>query len=209
MKKKQPSALKGSSLWGIVVFCVLILIDQLTKAVAEMYMQPYGTPIPLIGDLVTLQLVYNPGIAWGIGANMDNPPLKIGVIALTAVIMLALTIMYFKTDKRRSFMRTSFVFIVAGGVGNLIDRIYYQVWNISTNGTTEGVRDMVNLDRFGFNVCNFADFFITAGAVMLILSFLFLDRDAFHPVGKYKKLQEEYEREQELKKQENKAEKNG
>ena len=55
-----------------------------------------------------------------------------------------------------------------------------------------GVRDMVDLDRFGFAVCNFADFFITGGAATLVLALLFFDRDALLPMGKkYKALAQE------------------
>ena len=92
-------------------------------------------------------------------------------------------------DKRRSFMRFALVCVVAGGVGNLIDRVYYQVWDPTT---LYGVRDMVDLSRFGFAVCNFADFFISAGAVMLVLSMLFLDSIALFPATKkYKEMAKE------------------
>ena len=100
-------------------------------------------------------------------------------------------------------MRTSFVFIVAGGVGNLIDRLYYQIWIPSEFG----VRDMVQIDfggLFGFDnflnfgICNFADFFIVGGAIALLLAFIFFDRDAFLPLGKYKALAKEEEERQKL-----------
>ena len=195
-QQKKESVLKGSSLWGILIFAVLILIDQLTKIAAELYLD--GKELPLIGNLITLTLTHNPGIAYGIGGDA-SPVLKIAVIALTGVIMLGIAIAYFKTDKRRSLLRTSFVFIVAGGVGNLIDRLYYKVWTVGEGVVGVGVRDMVNLSKFGFAVCNFADFFITAGAVMLVLSLLFFDRDAFCPVGKYKALQKEEEEKQKQK----------
>jgi lipoprotein signal peptidase len=89
------------------------------------------------------------------------------------------------------------IFVLAGGVGNLVDRVYYRVWD---KNCLYGVRDMVDLSRFGFAVCNFADFFICAGAAILVVAFLFFDKDAVCPVGKYKKLAkeaEEQEKEQE------------
>lgn len=195
-KGKKESPVKGSSLWGILIFAILILIDQLTKAVAETFISG-SAEYPLFGGLIYFRLVYNRGISFGMG-NDASPLVKIGVIAATAVIMFALSVLYFKIDKRRSLIRTSFVFIVAGGVGNLIDRVYFKVWE---SGGAFGVRDMVDVSKFGFAVCNFADFFITAGAIMLVLSFLFFDTDAFFPVGKYKALQKEAEVKAEAKKQ--------
>ena len=111
--------------------------------------------------------------------------------------MTLLAVLYFKSDKRRTFMRLALVFVVAGGVGNLIDRVYYRVWDPET---LYGVRDMVDLSRFGFAVCNFADFFITGGAVMLVLALLFFDKDAVFPIGKkYKALSKEAEEERKKK----------
>ncbi|MBQ8885203.1 MAG: signal peptidase II [Clostridia bacterium] len=198
-KKEKPT--KGSSLWGILIFAILILVDQLTKAVAETFISG-SEEYPLFGGLIYFRLVYNRGISFGMG-NDASPAVKIGVIAATAVIMLVLSVLYFKIDKRRAFMRTAFVFIVSGGVGNLIDRVYYKVWKV--DGAL-GVRDMVDLSKFGFAVCNFADFFISAGAVMLVLAFLFFDTDAFFPVGKYKLLQKEAEEREEAKKTQKKEE---
>lgn len=193
-KEKKESVLKGSCLWGILLFGILVLIDQLTKSAAELLLND-GKEYAIIKDWISLRLTFNTGIAYGIGGDA-KPALKIGVIAATAVIMIALSAAYFIIDKRRAWLRTAFVFIVSGGVGNLIDRVYYKVWS----STELGVRDMVDLSRFGFAVCNFADFFISAGAVMLVLAFIFFDTDAIVPVGKYKALQKEAEEKAEQKK---------
>lgn len=194
-KDEGRYGMKGSRLWGIVLFLALILIDQTTKLVADAYFSSADAPqaITIIPGWIYLRISYNDGIAYGIG-DSAAPWIKILVIALTGVMMLALAILYFFIDKRRSWFKTSLVFIVAGGVGNLIDRLYYRVWL----PTEFGVRDMVDLDRFGFAICNFADFFIVAGAIMLVVSFLFFDKDAFFPIGKkYKALAEETKKESE------------
>lgn len=186
-EKKTNNVAKGGYLWGILLFCVLLLIDLVTKAVADAYFSQPSAPqkIDIIPGWISLCITYNRGISYGMG---DNAPLwaKIAVIAGTAVLMLILTIVYFKVDKSRTLIRIAIVCIVAGGVGNLIDRVYYRVWDVATYPL--GVRDMVDLSRFGFAVCNFADFFITGGAVALMLSLLFFDKEAVLPVGKYKEM---------------------
>ena len=193
-------SMKGSKWWGIFIFLVLIFIDQTTKLVADVYFSTAGNPnkVPLIKDWIEFCITYNRGISYGLGSD-SSPALKIAVIAGTGVMMAGLAILYFKLDKRRSWLNTSLVFVVSGGVGNLIDRVYYRVWE--TNGAF-GVRDMVDLSRFGFAVCNFADFFISIGAVMLVLSLLFFDTDAILPATKkYKALAKEAEEKAEAKKQ--------
>ena len=183
----------------------MIFIDQLTKLFADVYFSAAGAPkkVEIIPEWIELCITYNRGIAYGMGAH-TSPIAKIAVIVGTAVMMTALTVLYFKLDKRRSLLKTALVFVVGGGVGNLIDRVYFRVWDAST---VLGVRDMVDLSRLGFAVCNFADFFITAGAVMLVLSFLFFDKDAFFPLGKYKALAKEAEEIEEKKHAEKQARK--
>ena len=190
-KEKKVSPLKGSNLWGVLLFAILLLIDMATKMVADAYFsnQPYGTKIEIIPGWINLCITYNRGIAYGIGRN-SGEWIKIAVILMTGFLMLGLSILYFRLDKRRVWFRTALIFIVAGGFGNLIDRVYYQVWDAET---LYGVRDMVDLSRFGFAVCNFADFFICGGAAAMVLSLVFFDKDAMFPMGKYKALAEEAE----------------
>ena len=199
---KQKSSLKGSWLWGVLLFAALILVDQVTKIAAEIYFCAEGAPdqIVIIPGWVNLCITFNRGISYGMGSGA-SPELKLGVIALTGVMMLVLAVMYFKVDTRRTLLRVAFVFIVAGGIGNFIDRMYYQVWDPASASAlpniADGVRDMVDISRLGFAVCNFADFFICGGAVALVFGLLFFDKDAIFPMGKYKELAKEAQAEEE------------
>lgn len=189
---KQKYSTKGSSYWGILVFGILILVDMLTKLAADVYFSRAGAPakIDIIPGWLALTITYNRGISYGMG---DHAPewIKLLVVIATALLMAVFAVAYFKMDKRRALLRIALVFIVAGGVGNLIDRVYYRVWEADG---IYGVRDMVDLSRFGFAVCNFADFFITGGAVALVLALLFFDRDAVWPMTeKYRMLAKEHE----------------
>lgn len=198
--KNRQNTLKGSCLWGILLFFVLIAVDLVTKMLAEVYFTSPGAKghIDIIPGWISLTLTYNRGIAYGMG---DGSPtgLKLLVIGVTFAMMLVFAVLYFKLDKRRSFLRIALVLVVAGGIGNFIDRVYFRVWDPNT---LLGVRDMVDLSRFGFAVCNFADFFITGGAVMLALSILFFDKDALFPLTKkYKALAKERAEEEKAKEQ--------
>lgn len=180
-------------MWGVFLFAVLVIIDQLTKMFADIYL-PEWSPVEkgwtVIPGWIYLAKTYNPGIAYG---KFGDAPswAKIAIIVGTAVLMIVFAVFYFKIDPRRTFLRTAIIFVVAGGVGNLIDRVYFRIWDAEA---LYGVRDMVDLNRLGFAVCNFADFFITGGAVALVFSLVFFDRDALFPTGKkYKALAQEVE----------------
>ena len=187
MKEKDNNKKAVSVLWGIFWLFVLVIIDQLTKLVADSYLQ--GQRIDVIPGWISLCITYHQGIAYGQLSNVDVW-VKILIVAVTGVLMLVFTIIYLRLDVRRSLLRAALVMVIAGGIGNLIDRVYFQVWDPNA---LYGVRDMVDLSRFGFAVCNFADFFICIGAALLVLSILFFDTDALFPTGKYKVLAEEYE----------------
>ena len=208
----QKTTIKGHWLWGVLIFFLLILIDLLTKVGAEVYFKIMGEAnIELIPKVIMLTYAENPGIAFS-GAADANPAIKLGIVIGTAIIMFAAAVLYFKMDKRRTFFRWCLVFVIAGGVGNLIDRVLFRMW--AEDGG--GVRDMVYLDFsvwvenifhtgptsfLYFGVCNFADFFIVGGAVGMVFAFIFFDTDAFFPIGKYKVLSAEADEKEQAKKQ--------
>ncbi len=191
IKEKKAPSLRGSVLWGIGLFLLLLLVDMVTKIAAEEYFatKPAGHTVSVIPGWINLCITYNRGIAYGIG---DTAPtwVKQAVIVGTAIVMLVLFVVYCRLNQSHGWARLAIICIIAGGVGNLIDRIYYQVWDptsaVADPLIADGVRDMVDLKRFGFAVCNFADFFVTGGAVLLVLALLFCDKDALFPIGKYK-----------------------
>lgn len=194
-KFKKKWSLGGVTLAGALLFAFLIAFDLITKELAEKFLSD-GTTINLFGCYVRLRLVYNRGISFGMFSD-GSAASKIAIIAVTSLMMLLLAVFYLFVDKRRRVLRVSLVFIVAGGIGNLIDRLLFRMWQADG---VKGVRDMVDVSgiRFGsfnFGICNFADFFITAGAIMLVLSFLFFDADALFPTKKYRKLAKTLEEE--------------
>lgn len=203
-KTKSRGVLKGSRLWGALLFFILLFVDMLTKFLADAYFSQPDSPeyIVIIPDCIVLCQSYNRGIAFS-GFASAGAWAKIAIIVGTSAFMAAFAVYYFFADTRRSWLRVALVMIVAGGVGNLIDRVYFRVWDTAT---VFGVRDMVwvRVLWFDFGVCNFADFFIVGGAIVLALSLLFFDSCAVYPLTKKYKLlaaeQEEKEAAKEKKK---------
>lgn len=202
---------KGSWLGGALLLVILLLIDMITKIVADAYYDVGDPYFQIIPGYLEWGLAYNRGISFSIGSNAPIPA-KIALVAATGVLFVIFAVYYLKIDARRTWLRVALIFIIAGGIGNLIDRVYYRVWepfSASDPATWDGVRDMVRLKifMFDFGVCNFADFFIVGGAITLIASMLFFDAGALYPLTKkYKALSKEYQ-EAEEKKQEEKREK--
>ena len=149
-----------------IVFLVLLAADQITKAIAFAVMGENAAVTMVIPGFLGFNTVLNEGISFSIGEDGEwTQPI---VIAITAVASVVIAVLICKLPKRRLLLRYALVLILAGAVGNLIDRIAMQA-----------VRDFIYMN-FGFVDFsnNVADLEITVGAVMLIICLLFVDEEA-------------------------------
>ena len=149
-----------------ILILALVLADQVTKAVM---LAIYGCPSGLtyfLGNFLGIDTLINDGVSGGLlGGQPWSGPV---IIAITGVASVALLIALIRINKKRRFLRTSLALIMAGALGNLIDRC-----------VMNGVRDFLHWN-FGFWSFsnNVADLVITVGAVLFIVAILFVDQDA-------------------------------
>ncbi|MCI2062894.1 MAG: signal peptidase II [Eubacteriaceae bacterium] len=134
-------------------------IDRVLKYFVNTNMSP-GETKPLLGDFVDLTYVRNNGAAFSI--LQDH---RILLIALPA-LLIAVGLVYVTRHRkdRSNFMLTSLSLVIAGGLGNLIDRVM-----------TGYVIDFIDF-RF-WPVFNFADICVTVGCVLLCIYVVFLDKN--------------------------------
>lgn len=111
------------------------------------------TAIPGLLDFVYVE---NRGAAFGMLADQ-----RWLFIIATAVVMIGFVVILFRKKEHHRLFICSTALILGGGVGNLIDRIFLGY-----------VIDYLQLSFFP-PVCNFADYCITAGTVLLIIYILF------------------------------------
>ena len=154
-----------------IAFLVLLAADQITKAVAFAVMGENAAVTMVIPGFLGFNTVLNEGISFSIGEGGEwTQPIVIAITAAaTAAASIVIAVLICKLPKRRLLLRYALVLILAGAVGNLIDRIAMQA-----------VRDFIYMDLgfikpFSNNV---ADLEITVGAVMLIICLLFVDEEA-------------------------------
>jgi len=128
---------------------VIIGIDQITKALARKYLCE-GQPLNVIGNFMQLTLLYNENGVWGLNFNIPYIPFMIVAIILIIVMLK-------KTDIKYNLPLT---LILAGALGNLIDRIRLKV--------------VVDFFDFGIGnlrwaVFNIADLSISIGIILWLL----------------------------------------
>jgi len=147
--------------WGVTGFTIasfILLLDRLTKLFVTKNLF-LNQSLPLIKGIFHLTLIHNRGAAFGILKNQT--PLFI----FTSIFVIILIYSSLKNNKQRkcAIYTISLSFILAGALGNLIDRLFFGY-----------VIDF--LDFRIWPVFNVADSAITVGAILLGWSILFNDK---------------------------------
>ena len=134
---------------------VLVVIDQIIKYFIVQGLAPNGS-MSVIDGLLSLTYVENRGVAFGMFQNH----VWIFVIITSLLIGAFIWLIVRKKITGKLFC-ISAALMIGGGVGNLIDRIFRGF-----------VVDYLSLSFFP-PVCNFADYCITIGTVLLVIVLLF------------------------------------
>lgn len=144
---------------ALAVAALLVGIDQFTKYLAVTYIKPQGTVnILSVDGREWLNLTYseNTGAAFSILRDKQFFLIILTSIVILGVIILMLT----KRVKKNSFI-WCFSFIIAGGVGNLIDRV-----------VNNYVVDFIDFRIIKFAVFNFADICAVTGTILLMFFYI-------------------------------------
>lgn len=167
--KKLKVNIGWKSIILIGVCIVLILVDLLAKIFEERY----GWNFKVIPNFIEVESGHrNPGCAFSFLANASWG--QGFLIGMTFLLLVPLIAIYIVLPERFIILKVALCFIVAGAIGNLVDRIAYSQ-----------VRDFVGVNMFGNMVyCNFADFWITFGTVFAIIDILFFNEWALIPLTK-------------------------
>lgn len=168
---RSPAELKRL-LAPLILTAILIVVDQVTKAiiVANVERLEAGGPmIEVIGDFFRIIHVRNLGITFSIGSGLGPQLRRILFIVMPAVVIAGLLVYYFRTDEFTRLQRWAIAGIVAGGVGNLIDRVFRPA----------GVVDFLDVRFYGlfglerWPTFNVADSSVVVCGILLIISVLF------------------------------------
>jgi len=149
--------------FSLVLIAVLILADQLIKIIVNSCIDIGGVvEVIKFGDfkLFSLEHVRNSGAAWSI--MQGKTWFLVGVPLI--VCGLGVYYMYRQRDKSR-LQLVSLAMLVAGGIGNLIDRV-----------RLHEVIDYIKFEPVKFPVFNFADICVVVGALIFAIYIIFLDK---------------------------------
>ncbi|GAA1905525.1 signal peptidase II [Lapillicoccus jejuensis] len=137
-----------------VIAAVAYVLDQLTKLWAVAALGD-GLPRPLLGSLLRLQLIRNPGAAFSLGTGST------WVLTVVAVVVLVVIVRF---SRRLGSLGWAWAFglLLGGALGNLTDRL------VREPGFGRGhVVDFI--DYYDLFIGNVADIAIVAAAVLIAL----------------------------------------
>ncbi len=120
----------------------LILLDSITKTLAK-------------GQTITIKSLFGVRYAVNTGTSFSLFQGYNFLFMLVTIAVILLMFVYFKKFKSYGFFAV--VLIIAGGIGNLLDRIFLGY-----------VRDFIYI-KFWPTIFNFADLFLLSGVVLLIV----------------------------------------
>ena len=148
-----------SFLW---VIPVLLVLDIVSKQVAQANLST-GKMVTFIPHLIGFELTYNDGAAFSLFGNLPEVPRRILLISFStigAIVMIVVLAMKYK--KLNWWYKSSLYLMLAGCIGNFIDRVFYE----------KGL--VIDFIRFifweKFAIFNLADVFLVAGAFLLIIA---------------------------------------
>ncbi len=163
----------------------LVFFDQLTKLLVKGISIPFlgidhpgmdiGQSIHIFGEWFNITFIENPNMAFSLDIIGK---VGLALFALAASIGLVIYISKHRTAPRS--IRLALAFILAGAMGNLIDRSLYGLIFHNAGVFQGNVVDFIDLNLFTINlgsssfrvwpIFNIADLAVTAGVILLIFA---------------------------------------
>ena len=140
-----------------ILAAVLVALDQLVKYLVLQNI-PQGGHVPFIPHIVELTYVQNTGAAFSL---LEEHTWLLALISLAASALLAAAL--WKNFFHHPVGKVALTLLLAGAVGNLIDRVFRGF-----------VVDMFNVLFMDFAVFNVADICVVVGGIAAGIYYLFL-----------------------------------
>ena len=163
----------------------IILADQITKFMVKGLDFPalgisiqglqLGSSRPIVGDILRLTYIENPGMAFGIDIGG-----KLFFSLFSILASIGILIYLYKARNESLAFRISLALILGGAVGNLIDRVFYGLLYGDGPLFYGKVVDFIDADFFNINVFgyhlsrwpvfNIADASVTCGVILMLFA---------------------------------------
>ncbi|MDW8333911.1 MAG: signal peptidase II [Bacteroidia bacterium] len=186
-----------------MIAAAILLVDQATKIAVKLTMRPDET-IRIVGDVVKLHFIENPGAAFGmtlsrLTGGMDEESGKLILTIFSIFAVAAIAVYLTRVADHKTGLPFWVAVVLGGATGNIVDRVFYGLWFDAINDYDGGlfhgrVVDMIYIDIwngvlpetwpviggqywFIWPIFNVADIAITVG-----IGAIFIFQKRFFPV---------------------------
>ena len=142
----------------VLAVLALIALDQTVKRIVFDYLQPVAV-VPFIDGFMDFCYVENKGAAFGIFQGG-----RWFFVLMTLLVVFIIGFYYVRLPRRKPYgwVRASMVLIMAGAVGNGVDRMLFGY-----------VIDFIRVRFIEFPVFNLADIYLCTGTFLLAVLMIF------------------------------------
>jgi signal peptidase II len=158
----QGRTLFSRPLPAVALIVIALVLDQVSKIAVD-HSLPFQQPVDLL-PILSLYRTYNTGVAFSWFADSAGYM----IVGVRLAIVAFVVWLWFTSKPNRFLVHLGYVLVVAGALGNLIDRFLYG-----------HVVDFVlfHTASWSFAVFNLADSFITIGAIAIGFEEIFGKKD--------------------------------
>lgn len=149
------------------LFALLLFIDLFSKGMIMPFLESNGHYYKMLDGVLNLRYATNNGASFG---TLDG---QTGLlIAISVIVIVAMFVGLVLTNEKPRLLRYGVVTIMAGAMGNLVDRCAFGY-----------VRDFIEYTffeswfKYEFPIGNIADIFCLVGVLMILIYLLFEYRE--------------------------------
>lgn len=153
---------KISLIYSLILILALIVLDQITKVLAVSHLKGQNDFI-IIPDVFQFHYLENTGAAFSM---LEGKQILFAIV--TPILLLILLALLIRMPQNKKFTALNYiiVFLIAGAIGNYIDRI-----------ANNYVVDFIYFSLINFPVFNVADCYVTISIILLLFLILFYYKD--------------------------------
>ena len=139
-----------------ILSIIFLLIDIFTKQLVKNILNLYDS-IPIIPNFFSITYVINDGAAFSILKG------ELWLFIILGFVLLFFIFYYLQKEKLNIYKTIYYSFLIAGVLGNLLDRMLYK-----------GVIDFLDFTIFSYNapIFNLADTFIVISVILIVFESL-------------------------------------
>ncbi len=145
-----------------LVVMILLALDQFSKHLAIIHLKEQPAYV-LIDGVLELQYLENRGSAFGMLQNQKMFLILVGVIF---IIVLLFFLLKLPSQKKFNIMHIVIAGIIAGGIGNMIDRIRFDY-----------VVDFISFVLINYPIFNVADIYVVVCTITMFVLIMFVYKE--------------------------------